>query len=357
MENKYTPINKGNYDMESKERLALFERYRSEGWEQEYKDYREAWVRNAEEQIVGEYPLLVDLEISTLCNLRCPMCYTISPMFQESVNKRFMDESLFYKVIDEVAGKVPAIRMSLRGEPTLHPKMIEMLTYAKKKGIPEVSFLTNGSRMTGDFFEQLLLAGADWITVSIDGVGEMYESIRKPLKFSETLEKIKIMKQIKEKYQTHRPVIKVQSIWPAIRDNAEEFYNLFEPYVDVIAYNPLADNHQNDTDIEYVEKFSCPQLYQRIIVAADGSVLVCSNDEESELIIGSAYNNTIYELWHGKEMERMRNLHREEDGYKKEHICRKCYLPRKMEIVSEIDINGRRVVIESYTRRNQDIGK
>lgn len=357
MKHNNVPINKGNYYMESDERIAIFEQYRGEGWEQEYKAYRDAWEQNAKEQIVSDYPLLVDLELSTVCNLHCPMCYTVSPMFKEHVIPTLMEKRLFCKVIDEIAGKVPAIRMSLRGEPTLHPDMVELVKYAKAKGIKEVSFLTNCSRMTPEYFEQLLLAGVDWITVSVDGLGDMYENIRKPLKFEETLEKIKSMKQIKEKYQVHRPVIKIQSIWPAIRDNAEEFYNTFVPYVDAVAFNPMSDDQQNDTEIEYVDSFSCPQLYQRIIVAADGSVLVCSNDEENEMVIGDANEKTIYELWHGEQMQRMRELHKEENGYRKEHICSKCYLPRRMQQEVIVEVNGRKVIVESYTKRSQVIGE
>lgn len=357
MEKKNIPINKGNYYMETEERIALFEKYRGEGWEEGYRAYRDAWERNAKEQIVSEYPLLVDLEISTVCNLHCPMCYTISPMFKERVHPTLMDEHLFQKVIDEIAGKVPAIRMSLRGEPTLHPHMLEMLKYAKQKGIPEVSFLTNGSRLTPEYFEELLMAGVDWITISIDGCGEMYESIRRPLKFEETFEKVKKIKEIKEKHNVHRPVIKIQSIWAAISENPVEFYNLFAPYVDSVAFNPMADNHQNDVDIEYVEDFSCPQFYQRIVVAVDGSVLGCANDEDSEYIIGNACKQSIYELWHGEKMQRLRDMHKEKAGYMGEHICRKCYLPRKMEIETVVDINGRKVIVEAYTKRSQIIGE
>lgn len=343
--------------MESDKRIALFEQYRGEGWEQEYKAYRDAWERNAKEQIVSDYPLLVDLELSTVCNLNCPMCYTISPMFKEHVVPTLMEKRLFIKVIDEIAGRVPAIRMSLRGESTLHPDMVELARYAKEKGIKEVSFLTNGSRMTPEYFERLLLAGVDWITVSVDGLGKIYESIRKPLKFEDTLNKVKLMKQIKERYNVHRPVIKVQSIWPAIRDNAEEFYNTFAPYVDAVAFNPMSDDQQNDNDIEYVEDFSCPQLYQRIIVAADGGVLVCANDEESEWVIGNVNENSIHELWNGEQMQRMRELHKEKDGYRREHICSKCYLPRRMQQEAVIEVNGRKVVVESYTKRSQVIGE
>lgn len=357
MEQNNVPINKGNYYMESDERIALFEQYRGQGWEQEYKAYRESWERNAKEQIISDYPLLVDLELSTACNLHCPMCYTVSPMFKEHVKPTLMEKSLFCKVIDEIADNVPAIRLSLRGESTLHPDLVELAGYAKVKGIKEVSFLTNCSRMTSEYFEELLRAGVDWITVSVDGLGAMYESIRRPLKFEETLEKIKMMKRIKEEHHVHRPVIKIQSIWPAIRENAEEFYNTFAPYVDAVAFNPMSDDQQMDVDIEYIEDFSCPQLYQRIIVAADGSVLACANDEENELVIGNAQKQSIHELWHGEQMQRMRDLHKERNGYMKEHVCRKCYLPRRMQLETVIMINGRRVIVESYTNRSQIIGE
>lgn len=73
--------------METPERLALFEKYRALGWEEEYQAYRKNWVEYARNQYVSEYPLLVDIELSTVCNLHCLMCYTITEEFKKvSVN-------------------------------------------------------------------------------------------------------------------------------------------------------------------------------------------------------------------------------------------------------------------------------
>ena len=44
-------------------------------------------------------------------------------------------------------------------------------------------------------------AGLDWISISVDGTGETYERIRNPLKFDETVAKIKAYHEIKKKYQ------------------------------------------------------------------------------------------------------------------------------------------------------------
>ena len=283
MHKKGIPINKGNYSMDTAERDLEFIKNLSAGWEQEYNEYRKKWVDNAKNQILSDYPLLVDLELSSICNLKCPMCYTISKQFKENVNTKRMDFDLFKKIIDEIGGKVPALRLSLRGEATLNKNFVECIKYAKEKGIKEVSTLTHGFKLDIPFFEKIVKAGIDWITISIDGVEETYNEIRKPLKFNDLLNKIKNIKKYKDRNNLKKPVIKVQGIWPAVAKDPDKYYNTFAPIVDQVAFNPLIDYLWNDEEIEYLdEDFSCPQQYQRLVVGADGLVMKCSNDEENK---------------------------------------------------------------------------
>ena len=342
--------------MEPPERLAEFEENRGKGWKEEYIAYRSHWSEWPKKQILSRYPLHVDIELSTVCNLNCPMCYTTTEEFKQRIPRKFMDINLFKKIIDEIGGRVPAIRLSLRGESTLHPKFVECVRYAKEKGIHEVSFLTNLSTMTVDFFIAVAEAGADWITVSIDGLGAQYEAIRKPLKFSDTLDKIKSMHAIKQKRQWYRPVIKVQGIWPAIRENPTAFYNIFAPITDLVAFNPLIDYLDNDENIVYEPGFSCPQLYQRLVIGSDGNVMVCSNDEKGQCIVGNVTCDSIQKIWSGGKMASIRQLHLAGHFFEME-LCRFCYLPR-MTIDDEIvSINGRKLVIKNYVGRSQIIGK
>lgn len=344
-----TPINKGNYSMDTVEREQRFEEYRGYGWEQEYKTYRDNWGRCAKEKIVLDYPLNVDIELSTVCNLHCPMCYTKLDEFRKNVYHGFMEFDLFKKIIDEIKGHVPAIRLSLRGEPTLHPDFIKCIYYAKQAGIKEVSTLTNGSKLTPEFFEKMMLAGIDWITISIDGLGEQYEKIRKPLKFSDTLQKLRDIYEIKQKYESHRPVIKVQSIWPAIRGNTEDFYNMLSPYVDLIAFNPLIEYSDFDAELVYEDGFSCPQHYQRLVIGVDGKVMPCSNDEMSQLIIGNVNYQSVYDVWHGEALNNLREKHRNGE-FKEIGLCKRCYLPRKTEDSEYGHIGDRTFIIRNYCK-------
>ena len=109
------------------------------------------------------------------------------------------------------------------------------------------------------------------------------------------LEKIKAIKQYKIDNNLNRPVIKVQGIWPAIKENPQLYYDTFYPYVDLIAFNPLIDYLDNDEDdkVDYIENFTCPQQYQRLVIGADGLVMKCSNDENNDEVVG----NQILKQW------------------------------------------------------------
>lgn len=356
MNEQYIPINKGNYTLETPEREQRIQEILASGWEAAYSDYRKQWSENPKMNRVGEYPLLLDIELSTACNLRCPMCYTITDAFKKRVHSEFMDMQLFQKILGEISGHVPAVRLSLRGESTLHPHFIECIRLCKQYGIGEVSFLTNGSNLTESFIKELITAGTDWITVSIDGLDETYEGIRKPLKFQETLEKIKLFHQLKKQLGSDRPVIKIQSIWPAIRGHAEDFYNTFAPYAEWVAFNPLIDYLENDQDICYIDNFSCPQFYQRLIITTDGVALACSNDENGRAPVGDANQQQIYEIWHGESLDAMRQAQMKPKGFLQYEVCKHCYLPRATEDNEHEIVNGRNIIIQNYVNRAQEVG-
>lgn len=356
-EEKYIPINKGHFDLDTVERTELFSKKMASGWENEYKDYRAKWSQLPKDRQLTEYPLLVDLELASACNLKCPMCYTITDEFKQKVTKGFMDFDLFKKIVDEISGKVFALRLSLRGEATLHKKFIDCIKYAKDHGIKEVSTLTHGGNLDLEYFTKAAEAGIDWITISIDGVDDEYDKIRKPLTFDRTLKRLQDIKKYKDENGLIKPVIKIQGIWPAIRPNPTKYYETLAPLVDLVAYNPLIDYLRKDSEIVYEDNFACPQLYQRIVVGSDGQVMMCSNDEDGEEIIGNAYEESIYDIWHGEKLNKIRDIHNQKDGFKSMKVCKLCYYPRKMIPDEPAKVGDRDIVVENYINRKQEAGE
>ena len=352
------PINKGHFDLDTPDRIASFHDKLGRDWP-EYKTYRHLWHHNATNQIVADYPLLVDVELASNCNLNCPMCYTTTDHFKETVSRKTMKWDLYTKVIDEIAGNIFALRLSWRGESTLHRKFVEAIRYAKQKGIREISFLTNGYKLDLDYFIALHEAGADWITVSFDGVDEEYNRIRAPLIYDDMIERLKIIHNYKSINGIEKPVIKIQGIWPAIRKNPDKYYQTLSAVSDLVAFNPLIDYLGNDKqeDIVYEDNFSCPQIYQRLFVSSTGDVMMCNSDEYGEEIIGNALQESIHEIWHGEKLHRVRESHCTPQGFMDIPVCTKCFYPRKTVTNETAVVIGRTINIENYVNRSQVVGK
>ena len=84
------------------------------------------------------------LELTNKCNFHCEFC----PSDSQTRLHGFMELPLVKKIVDEISEKkiVTRINLHLMGEPTLHPKLNEILAYAKNKDV-KVDLTTNGSTL------------------------------------------------------------------------------------------------------------------------------------------------------------------------------------------------------------------
>ena len=344
----YIPINKGQFTLETPEREELFDKNRGFDDPEGYKEYRRQWYENPKEFKQNDYPLHVDIELASICNLKCPMCYTVTQEFKTKVNTKLMHWDLYTKIIDEIGpAGVYSIRLSLRGESFLHKRIIDAVKYAKDKGIKEVSTLTNGVKLDEEMFKKIMEAGIDWITISADGIGEVYEKIRQPAKFDRLLEKLKNFQSIKREANRLKPVIKIQSVLPAIENNVDAFYSAFAPISDLVSSNPLIDFHESKADLPKINNFVCPQIFQRLVVGADGLVMMCANDEVGSHPVGDANNESIKSIWLGDKMNEVRKLHRAHKAIHSIEACQNCYLPLKT-FEEEVKVDGRSVIAAKY---------
>jgi len=335
-----------------------FELNRSKGHLLSYINNRIRWHLFPKTHYVAKFPSHVDIELSSLCNLNCPMCYTITDDFKSKVNQKVMDFGLFKKIIDECSKyNLFSIRLSLRGEAFINKDIFDMIKYAKEKGIKEVSTLTHGGFLNEEKFEKLIELDLDWLSISFDGIEETYNKIRHPLKFEDALKKIQNYQKIKKEHGVVKPVIKVQTVWPAISNDPDRYFSIFEPITDQVAANPLIDYLSKDTDIEYEENFTCPQLFQRFVIGADGNVMLCAFDEMEAHKIGNVNNENIFDIWHGKKMNDARKIHINHLGTEKIEICKHCPLTRKREYESTKLLGGKLLKINKYVGREQVIGK
>lgn len=254
--------------------------------------------------IVSGFPTHLDIEVSSACQLYCPMCKT-TEMVKGGINFfGYMDFKLYKKIIDECAqASLYSIKLSWRGEPLLNPNIIEMVAYAKKKGIKDVAFLTNGERFTPKLIGDLIDAGLDWVSISFDGFAEVYNKVRRPAVFEETVRKIEYIRQHREKLKKKKPLIRIQSVRSAIRGQELDFLKLWQGVADRV--NFIADQKRSidQKDYKHDPSYICPSPWQRMCISWDGRVAQCCSDYMMGNILGDVKTKSIKEIWHGDLLE------------------------------------------------------
>ncbi|UQZ88431.1 radical SAM protein [Deltaproteobacteria bacterium Smac51] len=125
----------------------------------------------------GQHACTVLLELTTLCNLRCPVCFANSGSLEDTpVPADTFIERMHW--IREEAGEV-VLQLS-GGEPTLYPELAPLVKEGLKL-FPAVQLNTNGIRLAEDFqmVQELAEAGLSWVFLQFDGVSDQtFEKIR-----------------------------------------------------------------------------------------------------------------------------------------------------------------------------------
>ena len=113
------------------------------------------------------------------CNLRCRMCYFSDPVRRASMKGIISDNQLneCAKAIFPYALK---LQIGCGAEPTLYPRLEEIIILGRQYGVPYISLTTNGQLIgTGRCsLETLVLAGLNELTLSLHGTTrEVYENL------------------------------------------------------------------------------------------------------------------------------------------------------------------------------------
>lgn len=269
-------------------------------------------------KITPGFPLNIDIEVSSKCQIKCDHCFT---QYMDIGENDFMSLDMYKKIVKECGENgLFTLKFSMRGEPLLHPDIVEMVRFAKDQGIKEVWINTNGAELTEELASGLISAGVDWITVSFDGLGKMYESIRKPLKYEESLEKLKILRKVRDKLRANT-LLNVQTLWSAIKEDPQEYLNTMRSIVDRVAYNP--DMNFKEIIMIPDDNFVCPRLWHRIAITSKGNYLKCPSDFQMEEILGNVKDYSVKQAWDILQ-ENQRQLHLQKR--KSESIvCNKCH--------------------------------
>lgn len=293
------------------------------------------WLRRS--PTVPYAPLKLHLEPTSHCNLRCVMC----PQSMDATrgNSGYMTLDLYRKIIDEAREFVLEINLFFRGEPLLHPRIVEMVRIARDAGIA-VHINTNATLLRGKMIDGLLDAGLDKLTISFDGgEKELYEQMRRGARYEKTLENTLSFLKAKAARRSNRPYTAIQVInffdpkapGPTV---PPQFVRLFDGLpldeFDPIWAHGWAGTMKESKDFQAApyghNYYPCNWLWKSLAICWDGKVATCCGDFGPMEVFGDLNTDSLRDIWNGPHMVRIRKLQRE--GRLGElPLCRNCDAP------------------------------
>lgn len=156
-------------------------------------------------------PKTLNLEASSVCQLRCHTCPNAEGKIASTLGSGFMKFTDFRDTLDKNP-YVNDVFLSEWGEPLLNPELIEMVKYAYKHGV-RLYASSNLNTMTRPLAEALVKYQFRFLTCSIDGVdNDSYRAYRKGGNFERVIDNIKMINEFKRKYHSRYPELEWQYI-------------------------------------------------------------------------------------------------------------------------------------------------
>lgn len=272
-------------------------------------------------------PPIIQIEPTNYCNLECICC----PVPQMSRKRGYMGFDLFKKIIDEAAQiGVKQVDFFLHGEPLLHPRFIEMVSYIKTKNL-RIIITTNGTLFEKEKTDQLLHSGInsnDMVLFSILGYSkEVHEMVQKGVNHEKVVNNLRYMLELRKKLKLNSPKIGVEFyIIPENKHEKNQYEEFWRGIVDSV------NIHIASYSFGYVEKKevnipprnnSCWLLWKRMCITWDGYVISCTIDTNGKYILGDLNKQSIREIWNSKKMISLKKLHKKRK-FQEIPLCSKC---------------------------------
>lgn len=264
------------------------------------------------------FPNRVTVELTNDCNVSCVFCNRQ----KISMDIGYIEDKLFYKIIDEMARHLPVKLVPFfRGEPLMHPQLIPFIKYAKQKGVGPIQMASNALLLDDQMQDKLIEAGIDYLSFSLDTVDpKVYEHSRMFGNLEISSNHVKSMGlKCKERKKKGLPAPTIQVSTINIEEylpKQKEFIEEWLPYVDVVRVYEQHDEKGRLVDPQirksldvFEERKPCRKVFTDMIIYWDGRMALCNYDWNEQRKIGNANTMTLQEAWDSEEYENVRKMH------------------------------------------------
>ena len=232
-----------------------------------HKDMMEGYVKGSltclsegtiKNEINTDFPLVLNVEPTNACNLKCYIC----PRNKSGREVGYMDFELYTRIIDQCLEhkQLRMLNFHKDGEPLLHPKLFEMIKYAKDSNAAKILHLnTNAVCLEGDNIERFLISGIDDVTISLDAYyPETFEKIKGRALLGKVENTVVNLFRTRDRLKLEKPFIRIKIMeFEDTYGEIEDFIKKWQDIADDIQVTGLHDWSGSIEDVEVTDENQC----------------------------------------------------------------------------------------------------
>lgn len=231
-------------------------------------------------------PRIVYVEPTNACNLRCVFC----PQSDSTIDRGTMPLNSFKRVIDALPS-VSHIHLYFRGEPTIHPSIVDMADYACRHH--QLTITTNGNK-------SLEGLKATRVKFSFDGVDrDLYSSTRQGGDYDEVMHNVVRATRSGD----------FKEVWVEVIDHYRGDLRAFASRLYSIGVDKVCVKRYLHWDApckSQPSSFPCLLPWHTLGIYYDGTATPCCVDFEGSMAIGNAFDTPPMVLWNNSRIRALR---------------------------------------------------
>lgn len=284
---------------------------------------------------VSSWPVTLHIDVTDRCDLRCVFCQNAERR-SGARGGRLMTFDEYTSIIDTLSPFLMSVKFGDKSEPLMHPKIVDMVRYAKMAGT-QCCLVTNLHSLDERRARGLVEAGVDRVRAGIDGIDQKtYSHYRRGGDFSKVMNNLATLIRFKTAARKTTPEIIWQYVifkhneqhMPAAKAMARDLgikidfihaslYDLEHTWRDWLPRNQKntrycldsfpANGAPHGRVREHRPRPFCNEPWLATCIDAYGNVFPCCGEHRPDYVVGNVFTTPFQKIWNSRKLRATRD--------------------------------------------------
>ncbi len=262
------------------------------------------------------------IEITNNCNLNCSFCSKV----ERPKNNMSLEE--FEIILKKIQGYTNYIYLHVKGEPLLHPNIIEMINLAAKYNI-KVNLTTNGTLFQSKAKSLGNCPNINKINFSLHSennkenyLEDIFDNIKYLNSNTTVIYRLWTLKNNELDKNSTEVVNKLKTYYNLSTETVKKIKREKNIPISSTIYVDKDNEFSWPVENDYKSNGYCYALKTQIAILVDGTVVPCCLDSDGKVVLGNIFEQSLKEIINGERYQKLKKSF--QDRKPCEKLCQSC---------------------------------